>query len=80
MDALVFVFVPAIVFLVVVAPLWIFMHYGAKRRAGAALSEDERAELKDLTELASRMGDRIETLEAILDEETPDWRKRVATD
>ncbi len=67
---------PAVLFMVVVAPIWLAMHYRSKRRAQAALSGEERAELERLTELADRMGERVETLEAILDAETPDWRKR----
>ncbi len=69
-------FVPAVLFMVVVAPIWLVMHYRSKRRGRAALSSEERAELEKLTDLADRMGERIETLEAILDAETPDWRKR----
>ena len=69
-------FVPAVLFMVVVAPIWLVMHYRSKRRGQAALSSEERAELEKLTDLADRMGERIETLEAILDAETPDWRKR----
>lgn len=68
--------VPAILFMVVVAPIWLVMHYRSKRRGQSALSGEERAELERLTDLADRMGERIETLEAILDAETPDWRKR----
>lgn len=75
-GALTVLLVPAILFMVVVAPIWLVMHYRSKRRGQAALSSDERAELERLTDLADRMGERIETLEAILDAETPDWRKR----
>ena len=73
-----FAFVPTLLFVVIVAPLWILMHYRSKRRSQGALSEDERAELGRLAEIAERMGERVETLEAILDAETPDWRKRHA--
>lgn len=70
-------FVPAVVFLAVVAPIWIFMHYRSKQQAQGALSEDERMELEALAAQAGRMTERIETLEAILDAETPDWRDRM---
>ena len=69
-------FVPAVVFLTVVAPIWIFMHYRSKQNAQAALSEDEREELETLIERVEGMTGRIETLEAILDAETPGWRRR----
>ena len=71
-------FVPTLLFTVVVAPLWILMHYRSKRRLQGELSEDERSELERLAEVAERMGERVDTLEAILDAETPDWRKRHA--
>ncbi len=76
MDGLLFAFVPTILFLVIVAPLWIILHYQRMHRERNALSEDERLELERLTQTVGRMGDRIETLEAILDAETPGWRKR----
>jgi len=72
--------VPTIIFLTIVAPIWIFMHYRSKQRAQSALSDDERAELETLSAQASRMLDRIETLEAILDSETPGWRQRMRSE
>ena len=53
------------------------MHYRSKQQAQGALSEDERMELEALAAQAGRMTERIETLEAILDAETPDWRDRM---
>ena len=73
-------FVPTVVFLTIVAPIWIFMHYRSKQRAQGALSEDERMELEALASQAERMVERIETLEAILDSETPGWRSRAQAD
>jgi phage shock protein B len=81
MDGLVVAFfVPTVVFLTIVAPIWIFMHYRSKQRAQGALSEDERMELEALTSQAERMAERIETLESILDSETPGWRSRAQTE
>ncbi len=77
MDGIVVAFfVPVVIFLVVVAPAWIWMHYRSKQHAQGALSETERAELETLALQAERMLERIDTLEAILDAQTPDWRKR----
>ena len=73
-------FVPTVVFLTIVAPIWIFMHYRSKQRAQGALSVDERMELEALTSQAERMAERIETLESILDSETPGWRSRAQTE
>ena len=77
-DVVIAFFVPTIVFLVIVAPLWILMHYRSKQRARSELSADERELLDVLTVRAERMAERIETLEAILDDETPGWRGRVS--
>lgn len=72
-------FVPVVVFLVVVAPIWIVLHYRSKAHSDDGLSAGERAELEDMIEVANKMAARIETLEAILDVETPDWRERRAS-
>lgn len=68
---------PLIIFLVVVAPIWLVLHYRSKRQISQGLSEEEYNQLSDLSELADEMADRIQTLEAILDAETPDWRKKL---
>ena len=72
-----FIMAPTIIFMLFVAPVWIFMHYRSKQKSQGTLSEDERAELEKLAAQAERMVDRIETLEAILDSETPGWRNRM---
>ncbi len=78
MDGIVVAFfVPTVLFLCIVAPTWIFMHYRSQQKAQGSLSDQERVELESLTSHAERMADRIETLEAILDSETPEWRNRL---
>ena len=77
-DVVIAFFVPTIVFLVIVAPLWILMHYRSKQRARSELSAEERQLLELLSVRAERMGERIETLESILDDETPGWRGRLS--
>lgn len=68
---------PIIVFMVIVAPLWLILHYRSKRQISQGLSEEEFTQLSELSELADKMTDRINTLEAILDAESPDWRNKV---
>ncbi len=81
MDGIVVaVLVPTVLFLTIVAPVWIYMHYRSKQKAQGALSADEREQLEMLAAHAERMVDRIETLEAILDSETPGWRKRLSAE
>ena len=70
-------FVPTVIFMTIVAPVWIFMHYRSKQREQGVLSDEERLELETLAGHAERMLDRVDTLEAILDAETPGWRKRM---
>ncbi|NMP17551.1 MULTISPECIES: envelope stress response membrane protein PspB [unclassified Thalassotalea] len=67
---------PIIVFLVIVAPIWLILHYRSKRQISQGLTEEEYRQLSDLSETADKMAERIKTLEAILDAEAPDWRNR----
>ena len=75
-DILEYIFVTMLVFTCVVAPVWVVMHYTTKRKMRGQLDASEQDELELLIHTAEKMEDRIDTLEAILDVETPDWRKR----
>jgi len=68
---------PVIIFMVIVAPIWLILHYRSKKQVSQGLSEEEYVQLSDLSEMADKMADRIKTLEAILDAETPDWRSKL---
>ncbi|MFT5716222.1 MAG: phage shock protein B [Oleiphilaceae bacterium] len=67
---------PVIIFMIIVAPIWLILHYRSKRQISQGFSEEEYTQLSELSELADKMADRIKTLEAILDAETPDWRNK----
>lgn len=67
---------PIIIFLLIVAPIWLILHYRSKKQVSQGLSETEYAKLNDLARKADKMADRIKTLEAILDEESPNWRAK----
>ncbi|MBA6338149.1 MULTISPECIES: envelope stress response membrane protein PspB [unclassified Colwellia] len=69
--------VPVIIFMLLVAPIWLILHYRSKRQITQGFSEEEYKQLSELSELADKMTERIKTLEAILDAETPDWRSKV---
>ena len=69
--------VPTIIFMVIVAPIWLILHYRSKKQVNQGLTEDEYMTLQELADKAEKMGDRIQTLEAILDAEAPEWRNRV---
>ena len=68
-------FVPVVIFLLVVAPIWIIVHYKSKANVVNGLSAGVRTELNEMIEVANKMAARIETLESILDVETPGWKE-----
>lgn len=70
------IILPTCLFLIVVAPLWIILHYNAKKRMTNQLADDDQDELRSLVDQTRDMAKRIETLEAILDADSPNWRKR----
>ena len=72
-----FLHVPLILFLVIVAPVWIISHYVTRWRTAKTLSAEDEKMLEELWELAPRMESRINSLERILDAEQIDWRKQV---
>lgn len=74
--AAVFVFVTFILFILIVAPIWLIMHYSRVKHDKRLLDSDDREELSLLRERAEYLDERIDTLESILDEQTPEWRRR----
>lgn len=67
---------PIIIFLIIVAPIWLILHYRSKRQVSQGLTEEEYTQLNELITRADKMAQRIDTLEAILDTEAPQWRTR----
>jgi phage shock protein B len=67
-------FVLGILFLTVVAPIWIICHYLTQWRKARRLSGDDETALGELWQSAQRMEGRIEALERVLDSEAPGWR------
>lgn len=70
-------FVLGILVITIVVPLWLLLHYITRWRSAKALSADDERMLADLWQSAKRMEDRVVTLEAILDAEHPQWRRKV---
>lgn len=66
---------PLIAFLIFVAPLWLFLHYRSKKKSSSGLSDTDLQRLRQLSEQAESMQDRVKTLEKILDAESPSWRR-----
>ncbi|QQX78843.1 envelope stress response membrane protein PspB [Shewanella sp. KX20019] len=67
---------PIIIFMIIVAPIWLILHYRSKRQVSQGLTDEEFGQLNELITKADKMSQRIETLEAILDSEAPQWRGR----
>jgi len=65
-----------ILFVVIPAPLFIVLHFVSKWKQSREISRDDEQMLEDLWQLSQRLGDRLETLERILDDELPDRRRR----
>jgi phage shock protein B len=69
-------FVLTVLFVTIVLPIVIVMHYMTKWKATKGLSDDEQRLLEDLWRDTQAMQSRLNALETILDGEVPDWRKK----
>lgn len=74
MDFFEFMFVPTILFLVVVAPIWIGLHYRSSNRSSRSLNAEDRENVEQILVTVDKLTDRIQTLESLLDAEHSDWR------
>ncbi len=63
-------------FVVIVLPLWLWLHYGSRWRQAKVLTADNERNLGELSEQADRLQSRIDNLERLLDAAVPDWRKK----
>lgn len=63
-----------IIFLTVVVPVWLGLHYSSIWKRNRTFSADDEAMLSDLHKSADKMEQRLETIERILDDEMPEWR------
>lgn len=68
-------FVPIVLFLVIVAPIWLILHYATRNSANRKLTSKDETMLEELHESARKLEDRIHSLERILDADSPTWRR-----
>lgn len=73
-DAL---FVLCILFLTIVAPLAIILHFVTKWKTSRELTRSDETLIEEVWEIAQKLESRVNVLEAILDDEAPDWRNKV---
>ncbi len=64
----------SIIFMSVILPLVIVLHYTTKWKSTRGLSDEEQQMLEDLWESSERMASRLGALETILDDRSRDWR------
>ena len=72
-----FMFVPTILFLVIVAPIWISMHYSSVKRSTRGLTKEDRDSIEGMLVTVDKLTDRIDALESILDTDHKEWRRQV---
>ncbi len=63
-----------ILFLTVVAPIWIVAHYSTRWRTSKTLSSEDESMLAEIWASADKIEARLRNLERILDAEHPGWR------
>ncbi|BBB29112.1 envelope stress response membrane protein PspB [Neptunomonas japonica] len=80
MSSFVFFFVPTVIFLGMVLPLWLVLHYVSRWRSSKGLSAEDKQTLEAAMGEVERLESRLETLETILDAEQPDWQTRHSVD
>lgn len=66
-----------VIFMTVVLPIVIVMHYTTKWKATKGLSNEEQRLLEEIWKDTQAMQSRVNALETILDDEVPEWRKKL---
>lgn len=70
-----FSFVLGLVFMVVVLPVLALFHFLGRSRTQRMLTQEDERILHDIWKMAQKMEKRVVTLETILDNDNPQWRK-----
>ena len=66
----------SILFVLIVLPLWLSMHYSSRWRQSKLLTAESERTLSELSDIADRLQKRIDNLERLLDVAAPEWRKQ----
>lgn len=75
MEFFEFMFVPTILFMTIVAPIWIVLHYRSANRSSRSLNDEDRENVEQILVTVDKLTERIQALESILDAEHGDWRE-----
>ena len=68
--------VPMTLLILMVALTWIVMHYRSLNQSSRSLTEEDRQSLEAMLVAVDQLVDRIESLEAILEADHPNWRQK----
>lgn len=60
-----------VMFVVLIAPLWMILHYSSRKHANRSLTPDDERMLEDLWRSAKEMERRIAALESIVEPDAP---------
>ena len=71
-----FLVVPAILFMVIVAPLWLIFHYVTLWKTQKQAGRMDQGALDAMWGTANKLEGRVSALEKLLDAEVPGWRSR----
>jgi phage shock protein B len=69
-------FVPAVLFMVIVAPLWLIFHYVTVWKTQRNAGRSDQGAVNTMWDTARRLEDRVAALEKLLDAEAPGWRSK----
>lgn len=61
------IIVTIVLFMIFVAPLWVFMHYATRAKKMKSATPEDRENMEQLWKLAAVMEERLDNLESILD-------------
>ena len=66
-----------ILFLTIVLPLTIILHFVTKWKKTRELTNSDELMIEEVWDIAQKLESRVNVLEAILDDDSPDWRTKV---
>jgi phage shock protein B len=76
MKFLEFMLFPTILFITVVMPIWLTMHYRSVNRSSRSLNTEDREVVEHMLETVDKLAERIQALESILDADHGEWRSQ----
>ena len=74
MDGGEFIGLVAVISIFIVIP-WMFLHYSSQWKKNRSISTDDEQLLDDLYHVAQRLDERLQSIERIMDVDTPEWRQ-----